>query len=49
MWYSDPEFTIWRQNSGTRTKVIADLAVTSGKFILDLYGLQIATRQEALT
>jgi len=49
MWYSDPEFTIWRQNSGTKTKVSADLAVTTGKFILDLYPVQVATRQEALT
>jgi len=49
MWYSDPEFTIWRQNSGTKTKVSADLAVTPGKFILDLYDVQVATRQETLT
>lgn len=49
MWYSDPEFTFWRQNSVTTAKVSASPAVTQGKFILDLYGVQIATKQEAQT
>ncbi|GGG57355.1 hypothetical protein GCM10011403_13250 [Pseudohongiella nitratireducens] len=49
MWYSDPEFIFWRQNSGTTAKVSASPAVTQGKFILDLYRIQIATRQEAQT
>lgn len=49
MWYSDKEFTIWRQNSGTSAKVSVSPAVTQGKFILDRHLLPITKRQEAQT
>lgn len=49
MWYSDKEFTFWRQNSGAMAKVSTTPAVTQGKFISDPYYVQVVKRQEAQT